>query len=411
MTARSDRWCGCDRSCVTSRRSSSIALELGGGDALRGEVGRLVVDQVVGERIAVLGQEAPGIAGVGRVVELEAVVGDDPDDVVTDAGRVAEALQDLVGKRGADARMVVVVALVERLAEIVEKACEAHLEPVAVVGGDLGDREQVLVERQRLPVGAEREADRGRELRDHAREHARVAGEEERAGRLLPEQELRELALGVGLDPASDPLRGDVSEAGSGACIWASVSGARSKSSCETKRRRAHEAKRVVLEARRPDGAQLSPLEVGDAAERVDEAAVLEPAGHGVDREVAAGHVLLELDRGVADDREVAVPRPGRPLRARRREVDAGRDERPDARSRGCRRTPTSWPCTCMSSTRPCGSRSARRPAWSTPGHEEVLVAVRDAEQLVAHGAADDVGVDAERADVGADRGRHRLGL
>ena len=127
-----------------------------------------MVDQVVGERVAVLGQEAPGIAGIGRLVELEAVVGDDPDDVVPNPGRVAEALQDLVGERGADARMVVVVALGERLAEIVEQAGEPHLEAVAAVGGELRDGEQVLVERQRLPVGAEREADRGRELRDHA---------------------------------------------------------------------------------------------------------------------------------------------------------------------------------------------------------------------------------------------------
>src|SRR5436190_2203216 len=90
-----------------------------------------------------------------------------------------------------------------------------------------------------------------------------------------------------------------------------------------------NEAKWVILEARRPDGAQQSPFEIVNAAKRVDEAAVREPTRHRVDREVATGHVLLELDRGVADDREVAVPRTSRPLRAWRCEVDAGRHERP----------------------------------------------------------------------------------
>ena len=168
----------------------------------------------------------------------------------------------------------------------------------------------MLVERQRLPVGVEREADRGGELGDDARKNARIAREEERARRLLAKEELRELALGVGLDPTSDPLRGDVGEARSGRVHL------RQRLRCEVEvelrdePQGADDAKGVVLEARRPDGAQPAALEVVDAAERVDEAAVLEPAGHGVDREVAAGHVLLELDRGVADDGEVAVPRP-----------------------------------------------------------------------------------------------------
>ena len=58
------------------------AFELLGRDVLSGEVGDLVVDQVVRQRVAVLGQEAPGIAGIGRLIDLEAVVSDDPDDVV-----------------------------------------------------------------------------------------------------------------------------------------------------------------------------------------------------------------------------------------------------------------------------------------------------------------------------------------
>ena len=270
VTARSDRWCGCARSCVSSRRSSSTRSSSVGGDVFRGEVGELVVDQVVGERIAVLGQEAPGIAGIGRLVELEAVVGDDPDDVMPNPGRVAEALQDLVGERSADARMVVVVALDEWLAEIVKQSGEPHLEPRAVVCGDLGDREQVLVERQRLPVGAEREADRRGEFRDHAREHARVAGEVERAGRLPAQQELGELALGVGLDPTSDPLRGDMGETGSGGVHLSQGLGCEVEVELGDKPKGADEAEWVVLEARRADGAQPAALEVIDATERVE---------------------------------------------------------------------------------------------------------------------------------------------
>ena len=70
VTARSDRWCGCERSCVTSRRSSLDALELECGNVLRGEIGRLVVDEVERELVAVLGEETPGVARIGRVVEL-----------------------------------------------------------------------------------------------------------------------------------------------------------------------------------------------------------------------------------------------------------------------------------------------------------------------------------------------------
>ena len=90
------------------------------------------------------------------------------------------------------------------------------------------------------------------------------------------------------------------------------------------------------------------------------------------------------------------------------RSMPAGTSAR-TARSRGCRRTPTSCPCTSHVLDAAVGLEERAQARLVDPGHEEVLVAVRNAEQLVADGAADDVGVDAERADVGADRGRHRL--
>ncbi len=301
-----------------------------------------------------------------------------------------------------------VVPLVVRLAEIVEEAGEAHLEPVAAVGGELRDREEMLVEGKRLPVGVERKADRGGELRDHLGQHARVAGEHERARRLPPEQELRELALAVGLDSAADPLRRDVSEP---RCCRLHL-GQRLRRKVEIElgdeAQPPNDAQRIVLEARRPDGAQLAQRQILDAAERIDEGAVLEPAGHRVDREVAAGHVLLELDRGVADDREVPVPRPGRPLRARRHEVDPRRDERPYGPVARVE-THAHELAVHLHVLHPAVRLEQRpQPCLVDPGNEEVLVSVGDAEQLVAHRPTDDVGVDAERADVGADLGRHR---
>ena len=104
-------------------------------------------------------------------------------------------------------------------------------------------------------------------------------------------------------------------------------------------------------------------------------------------------------------------PGPGRPLRARRREVDPGRHERPDRPVVRMQAHADELAVHLHVLDAAVGLEERAEAGLVDAGHEKVLVAVRDAEQLVADGAADDVGVDAERADVGADRGRHRLGL
>src|SRR6185436_20946627 len=75
---------------------------------------------------------------------------------------------------------------------------------------------------------------------------------------------------------------------------------------------------------------QLAALEVRQTAERVEELAGLESAGHGVHGEVAPPHVVRDRHRRVGDDLEVTVTRPDASLPARRRQLDARRGERPD---------------------------------------------------------------------------------
>ena len=195
---------------------------------------------------------------------------------------------------------------------------------------------------------------------------------------------------------------------GAASCIWPDVSGARSKSSWETNRRARTRRRGSSSKLVGADRAQSAALEVVDAAERVDEAAVLEPAGHGVDREVTARHVLLEPDRRVADDGEVAVPGPRRPLRARRREVDTGGHERAHRAVARVQAHADELSVHLHVLDTAVGLEQRAEACLVDAGHEKVLVAVGNAEQLVADRATDDVGVDAERADVGADRGRHR---
>src|SRR5206468_2138469 len=69
-------------------------------------------------------------------------------------------------------------------------------------------------------------------------------------------------------------------------------------------------------------------VEIADATERIDEIAGGQRTGQGVDREVASAEVLVESDRRVGDDLEVAMPRPDTSLRPRGRELDAGRGGR-----------------------------------------------------------------------------------
>ena len=141
-------------------------------------------------------------------------------------------------------------------------------------------------------------------------------------------------------------------------------------------------------------------LEVSSAAVRVDERAVGEPAGHRVDREVAAREILLHRRRRVDDDLEVVPPRPGRDLAARRCELDPGRNERAQlAVARVVAHTHGAAGDDELLGAAVRRERGAQAVDVDA-GHEEVRVLRVDAEQFVADRAADDVGVEPERADV-----------
>ena len=128
MTARSAIRCGCERSREDQRAQLLQRLELVRGDPFRAEVGRLVAEQVERQPIAVLGQEAASGPVVDRAVEREAVGGDDANDVVANACRIAKPPEDPVGEHGTGGGVARAVHVGEWLAEIVQQACEPHLE-------------------------------------------------------------------------------------------------------------------------------------------------------------------------------------------------------------------------------------------------------------------------------------------
>ncbi len=160
------------------------------------------------------------------------------------------------------------------------------------------------------------------------------------------------------------------------------------------------EPQRVLAEALRRDRAEAACFEIGAAAERVEDLARLEPAGHRVDSEVAALHVLGERQLGVGDDLEVVPARAGGHLLARRRELDSRGRQPPDPS--------VAWEE--PDAHQPVGDHEIFHAAvWSQcraelvgvdAQHEEVRILRVEPEQLVAHGAADQVGVQAQRADV-----------
>ena len=132
---------------------------------------------------------------------------------------------------------------------------------------------------------------------------------------------------------------------------------------------------RILAEALGPDGAQHAPLEVVAAAERVDELARLEPSRHRVDGEVTPRPCRPRSRRdGSATISKSRWPGPTlRSFRGGVSSIPAGTSLRISA-SRGWKRTPTSWPCTSMSSTRPCGCERRSEPRLVDAGDEEVLV-------------------------------------
>ena len=172
----------------------------------------------------------------------------------------------------------------------------------------------------------------------------------------------------------------------------------------------ADDPERVVTEARRPGRAEDAALEVGAAAERVENLARLEPARDRVDREVAPLHVLLERDLAVRDDLEVVPAGAGRALDPRRRELDPGRLQR--ARRLVPRQQPHAHALVGDDEILDPPVRLERRPQLrvADAGDDEIELRRRPSEQLVAHRAAHQVGVEPERVHVVGNRvphGRH----
>jgi hypothetical protein len=143
------------------------------------------------------------------------------------------------------------------------------------------------------------------------------------------------------------------------------------------------------------------------APERVQELSGLQPLGDRVDREVAPRHVLLERDPGVGDDLEVVAARTGRPLDARRRELEPGGLQR--AYLLVTRKQPDADLLVRHDEVLHLPVRLERSPQLGVADarDDEVELAHRPPEQLVAHGAADHVGVEAERVHVVGDRVQH----
>ena len=166
-------------------------------------------------------------------------------------------------------------------------------------------------------------------------EHARVAREPQRLGRMRAEQQLRQLAHPVGREPAADPLARDELDRGASSRICCSVVVVRVEVELRDEAQPAHEAQRILGEAvrarscgarrrsrssRPPNGSTSSP-----SASR---------ARHRVDREVAPREVLLDESPRRRRSRSRAGPARSS-ARARRRELDPGRRERAEPRSRG----------------------------------------------------------------------------
>jgi hypothetical protein len=141
---------------------------------------------------------------------------------------------------------------------------------------------------------------------------------------------------------------------------------------------------------------QLAPLEVGDAAERIDELTRLEPACDRVHGEVAAPHVVLDRRGRVGHDLEVVMPWPRAPLDPRRGQLD------PPGRERGNRWIgrvephPDELAVHLHVLDAPMRLEGGTELRMVDAGDEKILVRVRDPEQLVAHRAAHDVRVEAE---------------
>ncbi len=128
--------------------------------------------------------------------------------------RIPESPQRLRGEPGPDHRMRDTGTVGVGLSEIVEKPCKTDAQRRVALGEVLHDGELVLVERLRLPGRIEPIADRIVHLRQDHLERARVTHQPQGVARARAEEEPRELAHPVRGDPAADPLRRDVHQAG-----------------------------------------------------------------------------------------------------------------------------------------------------------------------------------------------------
>ena len=156
--------------------------------------------------------------------------------------------------------MVGVGAVGLRLPEVVQERAEEHLEPGADLGSLLDDGEEMLLERARLPCRAQVVADHRSELRKELDERPRVPCEPQGISGTHTEQELRELAHAVRVEPAADPLARDVAQAGRlGAHLRHRVGRDRERELREEPQT-AEDPQRVLAEAVPADGVQLAPL-------------------------------------------------------------------------------------------------------------------------------------------------------
>ena len=149
--------------------------------------------------------------------------------------------------------------------------------------------------------------------------------------------------------------------------IWASVSSSTSNSSCGRVAARGESAA-ILREALPGHGAQEPPLEIAPAVERIDEVTRLEPSRHRVDGEVTPCHVVLDRDRRVGHDLEVAVAGPNAPLPSWRRELDPCRRGGADARVPWLEADAHELPVHLHVVDAPVRLECGPSPAWSRPG-------------------------------------------
>ena len=287
-----------------------------------------------------------------------------------------------------------------RLAEVVEERGQPNAQRKPGVGCRLNDLERVLVDGQCVPAALLLEPDRRLELRQEVNEHARVAGEPQRLGRLRPEQQLRQLPHPVGREAASDSLTRDELDARRLLAHLPKRLLVGAQAELRDEPETANEPQRILGEAGRRDGPQRPRLEIVAAMVGIDERPVGEPACHGVHGEVPAGEIVLDGRRGIDDDLEVVPPRPGRHLTARRRQLDAGAHELSHLRVAGMEADADG--AAGHDELLRTAVRSERR-AQALDVHarnEKVRILGVVPEQVVAHRAADDVCVQPERADI-----------